>query len=76
MKSISCSDMGVSCPFVAHDETAEGAVMKLQAHAGEAHMDEIKKMSETMTPEEMKMAMLAKVKDEPMSTETPAAGAM
>jgi predicted small metal-binding protein len=70
MKNISCMDMGVNCPFVAEGETAEDAVMNLTAHATTAHPEEVSKM----TPEEMKEAMMAKVKDVmPPAEETPAA---
>ena len=72
-------DMGVNCPFVAEGETPEEAAMKLEQHAAEAHPEEVKKMAETMTPEEMKAAMIAKAKDAtppadatpPTASETP-----
>lgn len=63
MKSVSCMDMGVTCPFVASGGTAEEAVVKLEAHATIDHAVEVQKMAETMTPEQMKLAMMAKVKD-------------
>ncbi len=69
MKNISCMDMGVTCPFVAEGETAEEAVTNLTAHATTTHPEEVAKM----TPEAMKEAMMAKVKDiVPPAEETPA----
>ncbi len=73
-------DMGVTCPFVAEGETPEEAAMKLEQHAAVAHPEEVKKMAETMTPEAMKEAMIAKAKDAtppadvtpPAAPETPA----
>ena len=59
--------MGVTCPFVAEGETAEDAVMKLTEHATITHPEEVAKM----TPEQMKEAMMAKVKDAATPTDTP-----
>jgi len=64
MKTLSCEDMGVKCDFVTKDETEEGVIKKLQAHAAAAHPEEVKKMSESMTEEEMMDAMREKIKDE------------
>lgn len=62
MKTLSCVDLGnVACPFVAEDETAEGAVVKMTDHAKTAHADDVAKM--TMTPDQMKEMMMSKVKD-------------
>lgn len=47
MFTLSCKDMGVDCPFVAEDETKEGALKKSMGHAVEKHgMDpkELEKM--------------------------------
>lgn len=69
MKNISCMDMGINCPFVAEGETAEVAVANLEAHATTTHPEEVAKM----TPEAIKEAMMAKVKDVvPPAEETPA----
>ncbi len=71
MKNISCMDMGVTCPFVAEGETPEEAAMKLEQHAAVAHPEVVQKMAETMTPEEMKAAMIAKAKDATPSADVP-----
>lgn len=64
MKTLACKDLGnPTCPFVAEDETAEGAVMKMMDHAKVTHPEDIAKMSATMTPDEMKAMMMSKVMD-------------
>lgn len=62
--SISCIDAGVNCPFVAEDETVEGVVHKMTAHAQDAHAEIIKQLLETMTPDELTRWLTEKVKTE------------
>lgn len=62
--SISCVDAGVNCPFVAVDETVEGVVHKMTEHAQDAHADVIKKLLETMTPDELTQWLAEKVRTE------------
>jgi len=64
MKTLACADLGnPTCPFVAEDVTAEGAVLKMMDHAKTAHADDIAKMSATMTPDQIKAMMMSKTKD-------------
>ena len=63
-KTVSCKDMGVTCEFVAKGDTAEAAVATLSAHAVGSHKEAVDEMAKTMTPDQMKEAMMAKVKDE------------
>lgn len=56
-------DMGVTCPFIAEGQTADEAVQKLSEHAAVAHPEVVQKMAESMTPGQMKEAMMAQVKD-------------
>lgn len=64
MKTLTCKDLGnPTCPFVAEDMAAEGAVMKMMDHAKVAHPEDIQKMSATMTPDEMKAMMMSKCMD-------------
>ena len=64
MKTVSCKDMGVTCDFVAKAETADAAVAMLSEHAMASHKEAVDEMAKTMTPDQMKEAMMAKVKDE------------
>ena len=64
MYKIACQDMGLACPFIAEDETLEGAMMKSKDHSLHIHAAEIKKMmDEGMTEDAMmeKMKTIAKV---------------
>lgn len=60
--SISCVDAGVNCPFIAEDTTVDGVVNKMTEHAQDAHADIIKKLLETMTPDELTEWLKEKVK--------------
>lgn len=64
MKSLACKDMGVSeCNFVAKADTAEEVIKKASEHAMRVHADKIREMSQSMSEEEMKQAMMAAVKE-------------
>lgn len=65
MKTLSCKDLSPAtpCAFVAQDETVDGAVKKMVAHATTDHPDDIKAMSEKMSQDEMMQMMASKVHD-------------
>lgn len=56
--------MGLNCPFVAEGMTDEEVMRKLSAHGKEIHMEEVKKMMENMSEEEIKKAIMSKIKEE------------
>lgn len=60
--SISCADAGVNCPFVAQGDTVDGVIAEITAHAQDAHAEIIKKLLETMTPDELTEWLKEKVK--------------
>ena len=45
MKSLTCREMGVDCPFRAEAETAEEVKAKMLQHAAAAHVGELLRMS-------------------------------
>jgi predicted small metal-binding protein len=54
MKELSCSEMGLECPFRAEGETADEVKAKLLEHAAAAHADMLAGMTD-----EQKAAMMA-----------------
>lgn len=62
--SISCVDAGVNCPFVAQDETVDGVIQKMTKHAQSTHAEIIKKLLETMSPEDLTEWLKEKIKTE------------
>lgn len=47
MKTIKCSNFGLSCPFVAEDETEEGVIHKIIEHGNTAHHKEVEERGAT-----------------------------
>ncbi len=45
MKSLSCREMGVDCPFSAEGETAEEVKAKMLKHAAAAHVGQLMRMT-------------------------------
>lgn len=71
MKTLSCQDMsGLSCPFVAKGETEETVIQQLMDHAKAEHSEELTKIIEGKTEEEVKEMMKSKIKEEIETTET------
>ncbi|OGH69398.1 MAG: hypothetical protein A2754_00285 [Candidatus Magasanikbacteria bacterium RIFCSPHIGHO2_01_FULL_47_8] len=65
MYTLSCKDLGAgNCPFVAKDETMDGAVNKMMDHARKSHPDDVEKMRENMSDEEITNTMKSKVRQE------------
>lgn len=64
MKKNYCKDMGLNCHFVAEGMTDEEVMEKLDTHGKEVHLEEVKKMMENMSEEEMKKTMMSKIKEE------------
>ena len=54
MKELSCSEMGVECPFRAEGETADEVKARMMEHAAAEHADMLAGMSD-----EQKAAMMA-----------------
>ena len=66
MKSLACKDMGMmDCDFKAIAETAEEVMKMASDHATATHADKMAEMAKTMSPDQMKAAMMAAVKDVP-----------
>ena len=64
MKILACSDMGLSCPFVAKGETTEDVVAQLAKHGNEMHPEEVKEMKSQHSEEELTEMMTSKVGEE------------
>lgn len=64
MKTIACSDMGLTCPFIARGETEEAVLGELAKHGQENHPEEVAKMMEGKTMEDLNQAMRAQMKEE------------
>lgn len=64
MKTISCKDNGINCPFVAKGTTADEAAKNLMHHAEKSHRNELKKMQDTMSEAQIMEKMRSVVKDE------------
>lgn len=64
MKTLACSDMGLSCPFVAKGETTEDVVAQLAKHGSEMHPEEVKEMMTQHSEGELNEMMASKAKDE------------
>lgn len=63
MKTLACSDMGLTCPFVAKGETVEDVVAQLAKHGNENHPEEVKVMKAQNSEEELNKIMASKVKE-------------
>lgn len=59
--SISCANAGVNCPFVARDESIDGAVHKLIDHVQDVHAKVIQQLLEAMTADELTQWLTKKV---------------
>lgn len=64
MYTLACKDLGTDCEFVAKGETQDEVLQTMMGHASSAHADAVAKMSEGMTPEDMKAMLMAKMKSE------------
>jgi predicted small metal-binding protein len=64
MYTLACKDMGSECDHVAKAETQEEVIQDMMGHAATSHGDEMAKMSEGKTPEEMKAMLMEKMKQE------------
>ncbi len=64
MKKLSSRDLGLNDDFVAEGETDEEVMQKMKEHGQQFHAEEVKKMMETMSEEEMIAMMKSKIKEE------------
>lgn len=64
MKTLACKDMGVNCEYIAKGKSDDEAVNAMFEHAEKSHMNEIKKMRETMDDKAIKDKMRGQVKEE------------
>lgn len=62
MKTLKCKDMGMNCDFVASGDSDNDVIEKMITHHEKSHMNEMKKMSESMSTEEIKDKMKAEIK--------------
>ncbi len=53
MKELSCSEMGIDCPFHAEGETADEVKAKLLEHAAAVHADMLAGMTDEQKAEMM-----------------------
>ncbi len=63
MKTISCKDMGVDCPWVAEAETVDELVMQAKTHAQELHKEYWNETMSKMSDEEIKKDVESVVKE-------------
>jgi len=56
--------MGLTCPFIAKGETEEAVLSELAKHGQETHPEEVAKMMEGKTMEDLNQAMRAQMKEE------------
>lgn len=71
MYTLACNDLGATCEFVAKGETQEDVLQTMTGHASAAHAEEMAKMSEGKTPEEIKAMLTEKMKEEEAVTPPP-----
>jgi predicted small metal-binding protein len=65
MKILSCNAVsGLSCPYAAQGETNEEVMEKLKRHGSEVHPEEIKKMMEGISAEQLLQKMQENIKEE------------
>jgi len=65
MKTLGCNDVsGLACSYVAKGETDEQVMEDLKNHGNTVHPEEIKKMMEGMSEEELMQKMKENIKEE------------
>jgi predicted small metal-binding protein len=64
MKTISCKDMGIDCPWVGKGKDMDELVMKAKEHAMQDHKEYWDETMSKMSDDEMKEMMKPHVKDE------------
>ncbi|MFA6161559.1 MAG: DUF1059 domain-containing protein [Patescibacteria group bacterium] len=65
MYTLACKDIGdgsSDCHYVSKGEDVNGVISDMTAHANSEHAEEVKKMMENMTEDEMVSMMKTKVK--------------
>jgi predicted small metal-binding protein len=58
--------MGMDCDFVAKAATAEEVMQMASDHGMKTHKEKMDEMAKTMSPDQMKAAMMSAMKDVPM----------
>jgi|WetSurMetagenome_2_1015567.scaffolds.fasta_scaffold332621_2 predicted small metal-binding protein len=61
MKTLACSDLGMSCPFVAKGNTNEEVIKAMSEHGKKAHADQLK--ASAMSPSQMEEMMKKAIKE-------------
>jgi len=64
MYTLACKDLGAACDFVARGETQDAVLQTMMEHAAVAHPQDVAKMSEGKTPEDIKAMLTEKMKQE------------
>lgn len=64
MKTLTCKIVsGIDCPYVAKGETDEEVMVQLKEHGQEAHPEEIKKMMEGMSEDDLVKRMKENIQE-------------